>query len=274
MRPFGFLFLTGAVAIAFACLPRKNSQEKASPSPGPEPLGTADFIEFGGKPTKLSPEEDSIYAQPGACVMVNVYVMDAEEFYVATEKETMVNMVALPTNVAFFSNPACTESAKNFSLAKGESSGGAFVSAPATGATKITFSDATPGGLESTSTTIQSATVTQLGSQGAGIPLVIDECAPQSVIAQDGEGHPVILAKEATITATTTSPSGKFYIDDECTKEGNSLRLRAGESESESIFYKDKTVGAPSLTFSTGSNSTWKKAAISITVSKDSVVTP
>lgn len=274
MRPFGFLFLTGAVAVAFACLPRKTSQGKTSPSPSTESTGTGDSIEFGGKPTKLTPEEESIYAQAGACVMLNVYVMDAEEFYVATEKETTVNMAALPTNVAFFSNPACTESAKNFSLAKGESSGGAFVSAPATGATKVTFSDAAPGGLESTSTTIQAATVTQLGSQGAGIPLVIDECAPQSVIAQDGEGHPVVLAKETIITATSSSPSGKFYLDDECTKEGNTLKLRAGESESESIFYKDKSAGAPSLTFSAGSNVTWKKAAITITVSKDTSMTP
>ena len=274
MRPFGFLFLTGAIAVAFACLPRKTAQEKTSPSPSKESTGTGDSIEFGGKPTKLTPEEESIYAQAGACVMLNVYVMDAEEFYVATEKETTVNMAALPTNVSFFSNPACTESAKNFSLAKGESSGGAFVSAPGTGVTKITFTDAASGGLESTSTTIQAATVTQLGSQGAGIPLVIDECAPQSVIAQDGEGHPVVLAKETIITATSSSSSGKFYQDDECTKEGNTLKLRAGESESESIFYKDKNAGAPSLTFSAGANATWKTATISITVSKDASVTP
>jgi hypothetical protein len=274
MRPIGLVFTTGAVALAFACLPRKSSPAPTTSPAAPQSTGAGDIIGFGGKPTKLAAEEESIYAQAGACVLLSVSVMDAEDFYVYAEKETTVNLAATPANVGFFSDPACSTAAKSFALAKGESGGGTFASAPSSGSTKITLSDAAQGGLQPTSSTINTAVVTQLGSRGAGIPLIIDECAPQSVLAQDDEGHPVILGKEATITATTSSTSGKFYADDECTKESNTFKLRAGESESESIFYKDTSAGAPSLTFSSSTNTSWKKAAISVTVSKDTYVTP
>lgn len=273
MRLARFLFVSAALTLAVACLPRKKSPQRNTPPTDDRGLGDLggpqDLGSLGGKPAKLLAEEEAVYAQAGACLVVNVNVMDAEEFYVSTEKDTTVNLSSSPSNLPFFSDPACSVGVKSFSIPKGASGGGVFLSAPLSGSTKISFNDAAQGELAPTSTIVNAATVTQLGSRGAGIPVALNECAPQSIVAQDAEGHPVVLAKESTITVSSSSTTGKFFTDDECTKEGNSIKLGAGESESESIYYKDSSAGAPSLTFSDPSNATWKKATIAITVLKN-----
>jgi hypothetical protein len=270
MESMRVLSVAAALIVGLACVPRKSSQ-RAQP---PKDEEQGNFGGYGGKPTKLISEQDAVYAQAGACVMLSVSVMDADSIDVSVEKDTTVNLSASPANVAFFSDPSCGEAAKTVALAKGDSIGAAFVTAPASGTTKITFSDAAQDGLQAATTAINAVLVTQLGASGAGVPLAVDECAPQGVIAQDGEGHPVVLAKDSTITASTSSPTGKFYSDDECTIESSTVQLRSGESQSESIYYKDKSPGTPSLTFSDSSNAGWKKAAISVTVSKDAAATP
>jgi hypothetical protein len=247
------------------CLPKKKASKDRSPKDDTTPGNAFDSI-FGGKPSKLDAYDDALYAEADACVSLNLQVLDAEEIQVTTETDVTVNLTADPSTTPIYSDKACSNQVKTLTIPKGNYDASAFTKTPASGKVKIDFTDAVPDGLTKTETTLAIAIVSELSFLGGGIPQNVGECEPQAVLAQDAEGHQVLLAKDVTLTATSGATSGKFYTDEECKSEGNTIKILAGSAESQFIYYKDNAAGTPAITISANGNTTWKKATASITV--------
>ena len=251
--------------LLIGCLPKKSASKDRNPPAGPSAENPIDSI-FGGKPSKLQAFDETIYAQANACVPLNLEVYDAEDTPAATEKDVTINLTADTSNALFYADSVCLTQVKTLTLAKGNYDASGFTRAPASGKVKITFTDAAPGGLTKTETTVAVATVSELSFLGGGIPQNIGECKSQAVLIQDAEGHQVVLAKDVTLTATSSATTGKFYTDEECKSEGNTIKTLAGAAESQFLYYKDTAAGTPAITISANENSLWKKAAASVTV--------
>lgn len=274
MRQFRIVLLAIGVSLT-GCLPKKSSQKKAPAAESPEPdPGSDDGILSGGKPVKLESAAANAYAEREACVLLNVDILDAEELLTSADKDTRINLSVEDGSLGFFQDPACTTAVKNLTIPKNEGSGGVYFKAPANGLAKVTFSDAAPDGLAAAKAVVHVATVSQLEFRVTGAVQNTNECYPYAVSALDAEGHPVTLAKETALTATSTASTGKFYSDFECSTPSANAKIAAGFADFDEVFYKDTVAGTPTITIAALGKPSWKKATAAITVSNETPETP
>jgi hypothetical protein len=88
---------------------------------------------------------------------------------------------------------------------------------------------------------------------GAGQSLTIGDVSPTAIVVQrqDSSGNPVSTGTSAiTVSLSTTSSNGKFYSDSAGTNTITQITIAAGSSNSAGFYYKDTSLGTPTLTAS------------------------
>jgi hypothetical protein len=204
----------------------------------------------------------SLIQDAGACGAVSVGVRDRYGDTTVAIAAVTLNLIASTDTGRFFSDSACTKAVTTLTITPGTTLATVYYMDSSPGRQKIIVVDPNPngfGGYQGSAVIVGGASALQAMSQSPAYET--GACGAYMVGVADIGGSPVSARAATTLIPSSTSGTGAFYSDKDCTQAVSTLALAEGD-QWVNVYYRDDAAGSPTLSFADANSSGLTKGAV------------
>lgn len=203
-------------------------------------------------PVKLQVSLESAKPAIGGCGLLNIQLSDVDGFGSFVSVETKIQLSSSAPTVTFFSDPDCTVPIKETVIPPESYS--ASVAFRSTVAEAVTLTAApSAGSLVAGTLEVAAGVISKVALVGIfeSSSLVSSICNGLGVETQNSTGERVVPAQDLEVALRTSTSTGGFYSDAECTVPVQKVVVKSGfQSFGAELFYKDSAKGSVTLSAS------------------------